>query len=614
MQFHFFGPVLFYDMVRTARRGSYVLMRFIYAIITFTLLFLIYTSYFAYRDLESLKPSETTAFAEAFFNWFMILQYVLVLLLTPAYVASAIAEEKDRRTLEFIFATDLRNQEIVLSKLVSRMANLVLFLLAGLPILSMIQLFGGVNPRMLYGGFISTACTLFSVAAVTMLLSVYAKRTRDAISLSYLLIIGYYLSNFLFAWYMGATEQLVFMRRNFAEAGMVELATAWVFELYSAGNLVISLIRLSNVRINTIVDLGSSFADILRNYTLFHVIVGTLCTLWAIVRLRAVYRKQNFGAAVKQDGRSKGKRRRPIGDKPILWKELFLSTRMTRLGKLLYALFVLGSLAPLGIICYILLNQSHIYEERFWENFREAVNYYVRIVGTLVACLLILAVVLRAAGMITHERDKQTLDCLLTSRLSLREILIQKWWGSVLGVRPMSYLLFMIWFIGWVTGGLHWSTILFLPCCTLLYMMFFAALGLAFSAKATTSLRAMMTSLGWTIFLGGGHWFVCALPVLFMARWASETQYIAMFFTGFTPPAVIAWMSFSYEDVERWLSDYRYGEFEFFGFCALGLFVTLLFIFILLDWAERRFGQSVDRPKRPGGMAMPPQSHRIEPE
>ena len=35
-----------------------------------------------------------------------------------------IAEEKDRGTLEFLLATDLRNSEIVLSKFVARLGNL----------------------------------------------------------------------------------------------------------------------------------------------------------------------------------------------------------------------------------------------------------------------------------------------------------------------------------------------------------------------------------------------------------------------------------------------------------------------------------------------------------
>ena len=48
----------------------------------------------------------------------------VILLLTPAYTAGAVAEEKERRTLEFILATDLRNREIILGKVLSRLLNL----------------------------------------------------------------------------------------------------------------------------------------------------------------------------------------------------------------------------------------------------------------------------------------------------------------------------------------------------------------------------------------------------------------------------------------------------------------------------------------------------------
>jgi len=47
----------------------------------------------------------------------------------------AIAEEKERKTLDFLLASDLRSREIVLGKLASRLAYLTLVLLTGLPLL-----------------------------------------------------------------------------------------------------------------------------------------------------------------------------------------------------------------------------------------------------------------------------------------------------------------------------------------------------------------------------------------------------------------------------------------------------------------------------------------------
>src|SRR5207244_5018575 len=96
---------------------------------------------------------------------FMIVQFVWGVMLTPAMVAGSIAEEKDRRTLEFILATDLRDREIVFGKLAARFANIVLLLLTGVPILSALQFLGGVDPGMMLAGFAATLLTLASRAA-----------------------------------------------------------------------------------------------------------------------------------------------------------------------------------------------------------------------------------------------------------------------------------------------------------------------------------------------------------------------------------------------------------------------------------------------------------------
>ena len=95
--------------------------------------------------------------------------HLAVALLTPAYVAGAIADEKDRKTLEFLLATDLRSREIVLSKLASRLANLTLFVLTGLPILSLIQFLGGVDPNLVLAGFAVTALTMAGLGGLSIL-------------------------------------------------------------------------------------------------------------------------------------------------------------------------------------------------------------------------------------------------------------------------------------------------------------------------------------------------------------------------------------------------------------------------------------------------------------
>ena len=138
----------------TARRSRYIIMRLLYASLLLAILSMMYLN--LHLEMQRrLDRLDTAVLAQTFFITFMLVQLAIVMLLTPAYVAGAIAEEKDRKTLEFMLATDLRNREIVLSKLLSRLANMTLLLLTGLPILSMLQFIGGVDPQPLLA-FIDT--------------------------------------------------------------------------------------------------------------------------------------------------------------------------------------------------------------------------------------------------------------------------------------------------------------------------------------------------------------------------------------------------------------------------------------------------------------------------
>src|SRR5579862_2084896 len=147
-----FGPVLYYDMMRQARRSRFIVLRFIYALVLVSLLGMgLVEKGVLYRS--SIDAHEATRLAQSYFEIFMVIQFVLVVLLTPAYVGGAIADEKDRKTLEFLMATDLLSREIVLSKLGARLANLTLLVITGLPILSILQFLGGVDPNLVLAGF-----------------------------------------------------------------------------------------------------------------------------------------------------------------------------------------------------------------------------------------------------------------------------------------------------------------------------------------------------------------------------------------------------------------------------------------------------------------------------
>jgi ABC-type transport system involved in multi-copper enzyme maturation permease subunit len=180
-----------YDLLRTARRGTSIGHRFLYGSALLLAIFLLFSARFPVLSFEqlfsnvSVSKEEMPKLAEAFFALFLSVQIAAVMVVTPAYTAGVVAEEKQRRTLEFILATDLTNREVVLGLLGARLSNLFLLLLTGLPVLTMLQFLGGIAPLQVFCGFAITAMTVMSLGAQSILSSVYSRRPLDSILATY---------------------------------------------------------------------------------------------------------------------------------------------------------------------------------------------------------------------------------------------------------------------------------------------------------------------------------------------------------------------------------------------------------------------------------------------
>lgn len=291
-----FGPIFPYDLIRMARRGRYIWLRALYCL---GLLGLMYLTYRSQPFGEFAPPQMLAAFAEKFFFLFMFAQFIVVLLITPAYVGDAISEEKERQTIDYLLTTHLKDREIVFGKLASRLVNVTLFLLAGLPILSLTQLFGGVSPELLWGGFVVTLLTIFSVAGISLVQSLYARKSRNAILLAYLVIlcffvlwgVGEYLSNLATRPALAVAPTRPVMGRYVPPKPPPP--PVWhayllpVLEGFRAGNPV-AMVEELNIHVRAGGKYGDIILDLLAKYALIHGTVGLLCIGWVAWRLRRV--------------------------------------------------------------------------------------------------------------------------------------------------------------------------------------------------------------------------------------------------------------------------------------------------------------------------------------
>ncbi len=288
----------------------------------------------------------------------------------------------------------------------------------------------------------------------------------------------------------------------------------------------------------------------------------------------------------------------------MLWKEIFAERglRLHVLTRVFVLLLIIASFVP---VCFIAaqymgaLNSGTGFRMAgSTDDFANSMNVWVRVVGTTVACLMLLGVAARAAGSVSGERDRQTLDALLTSPLDTQAILAAKWLGNILTVRKAWLWLGAIYGLGLVTGGLHPVALPLLLVAWFIYAGVVSAMGMWFSIVGRTTLRATV----WTIFATGGaavgHWllWLCCMPLMMAA--GSEMaflRWVISFQVGMTPPAVLGYaFSFSAQDLYGQYSQPR-DMGEAFGFAVLGLILWGAIAAMIYAASSHRFAEATGR-------------------
>jgi ABC-type transport system involved in multi-copper enzyme maturation permease subunit len=172
-------------------------------------------------------------------------------------------------------------------------------------------------------------------------------------------------------------------------------------------------------------------------------------------------------------------------------------------------------------------------------------NVWTRFAGTLVACLAILGVAVRASTAISSEREKQTFDALLTTPLDSSAILWSKFFGCLLSMRWALLWLGGIWLLGLATGAIHVWAMPLVFAGLVVYTSSFILVGLWFSIVSRSGMRATLWTILTAVGLSLGHWLptmCCGLTMLVHSDDTLETLYKVQF--AITPPAVLGTLPF----------------------------------------------------------------------
>lgn len=120
-----------------------------------------------------------------------LLVFGLVLLLSfiaPATAAGAISGERERRTYDLLLSTGASLTGIVLGKWLASVAYLLFLVLAALPVLALVFLFGGVPPSVMLMAVLLCLLTGLGYGALGLCLSAVLKRSQAATIVSLVLV------------------------------------------------------------------------------------------------------------------------------------------------------------------------------------------------------------------------------------------------------------------------------------------------------------------------------------------------------------------------------------------------------------------------------------------
>jgi ABC-type Na+ efflux pump permease subunit len=459
------------------------------------------------RHQPSFVPSYELGFV---FSAAAMILLVIAVVQAPAVLAGSLAGERERGVLQLLLTTAVSAREIVAGRVLGKLSQVGMILLAGLPFLALLGVWNGFGLGQLATLTVLLAAVGVGGGGLAVGASVLSRRGRDALLAVYILMILLTLSPLL-SW-LGLPRE-------------VSQLLLWFNPFVSMAHLVGSgqvgpALRTAGVWL--LLGLG-----------------GMAVAVWRL-------RPSCLAPTVPPAKRARRGRVPLLGERPMLWKELHIERAGTlgRFGRWLGILVTVaiggGGLMLAGIILWSIVARSDT-ELSQWA--RDLLRVLLGgAAGTFLGWMLQWGVGLRAAVSIASERERRTWDALLMSRLRAAEIGVGKLLGSLYALRWMAGALVLAWTLGailevvtvgsyvkWVTGNL--------VACTAM-----AAIGVRCSLSLPTATRAMT----WTIALwlvGYAVVAMIALSIIVLAImatlvcWLAAVRYglVAMNSTPWTP-------------------------------------------------------------------------------
>lgn len=350
------------------------------------------------------------------------LQVALICLLTPVFMAGAIAQEANPRTWEIMLTTPLSNLQLVLGNLFGRLFFVIALLLSSLPLFMVIQYFGGVQGEAILVSYLIAACSALLVAAIAVTLSVTRTAGKRAVFVFYISVVMY-----LFV--TAAIDGVLAQPRPGAVAARFTSPVTPLNPFLAMRSMLDSNVYAPRTREYLPADAGGLrvlwMARPVAVYCWLCFGLSLILISFSTLRLRVIgtragtipwYRRM-FGLAARG---ATEREPRPVGHNPVVWRESVAR------GRTLAAMLGRWGFAALGVVVGIVILTL------FHTDLLSPGQFRLTLLAVLAAEVVIitLAALNLSATSVSREREDGSLDIILTTPIQPGPYL----WGKLVGL------------------------------------------------------------------------------------------------------------------------------------------------------------------------------------
>lgn len=219
------------------------------------------------------------------FAFLSFIQLGLVLFTAPGLTAGSISSEREKQTLPILLTTSQSSFQIISGKLLSSVAFLLLLIVAGLPVYSLVFLFGGISPWDFVKILVFLFVTLLAVGSIGIMFSTLIRRTIVSMIATYgTMLFLSVVTGFLFI----ITMQV----KMFSQMGTVTSPSYVGHFLASINPAVLFATFLSPELNRTLSETTLIDFPIWAGYLLFYVFLSVVSIFIAVKKLRVNMRRK----------------------------------------------------------------------------------------------------------------------------------------------------------------------------------------------------------------------------------------------------------------------------------------------------------------------------------